>query len=233
MIRPIEPYAIRGVLWYQGESITEGLPLYPVVMEHVITSWRQEWRQGDFPFYFVQLAAQDAASNRPEVREAQARALNLPNTAMAVAMDIGEKKNVHPKNKQDLAERLARIARAKVYGEQIEYSGPVYESMRVEGNSIRVRFTHVGRGLAAKGGELKWLQVAGADQKFVAAAARIDGGSVVVTAPGVSAPVAVRYAWHRWPDGANLYNLDGLPAPQFRSDDWATSVSSPATGSGR
>ena len=153
MIRPIEPYAIRGVLWYQGESITEGLPLYPVVMEHVITSWRQEWRQGDFPFYFVQLAAQDAASNRPEVREAQARALNLPNTAMAVAMDIGEKKNVHPKNKQDLAERLARIARAKVYGEQIEYSGPVYESMRVEGNSIRVRFTHVGRGLAAKGGE--------------------------------------------------------------------------------
>ena len=128
MIRPIQPYAIKGVLWYQGESITEGLTLYPVVMEHVITSWRQQWGQGDFPFYFVQLAAQDANSNRPEVREAQAQALKVPNTVMAVAMDIGEKTNVHPKNKQDLADRLARIASAKVYGEKIEYYGPMYES---------------------------------------------------------------------------------------------------------
>jgi sialate O-acetylesterase len=114
MIKPIQPYAIRGVLWYQGESITEGLQLYPAVMEHVIASWRQQWGQGEFPFYFVQLAAQDADSNRPEVREAQAQALKVPNTAMAVAMDIGEKTNVHPKNKQDLCERLARIARARV-----------------------------------------------------------------------------------------------------------------------
>ena len=121
MIKPIQPYAIKGVLWYQGESITEGLQLYPVVMEHVITSWRRQWGQGEFPFYFVQLAAQDAASNRPEVREAQAQALKVPNTAMAVAMDIGEKKNVHPKNKQNLCDRLARIARANVYGEKIEY----------------------------------------------------------------------------------------------------------------
>ena len=218
MIKPIQPYAIRGVLWYQGESITEGLELYPVVMEHVITSWRLQWGQGEFPFYFVQLTAQDANSNRPEVREAQAEALKVPNAAMAVAMDIGEKTNVHPKNKQDLCDRLARIARANVYGEKIEYYGPMYDSMQVEGQSIRIRFTHVGQGLVAKGGDLRWFQIAGADKNFVDAAAKIDGNTIVVSAPGVLAPAAVRYAWHRWPEGANLYNADGLPAPQFRSD---------------
>lgn len=233
MIKPIQPYAIKGVLWYQGESITEGLQLYPVVMEHAITSWRQEWGQGDFPFYFVQLAAQDAASNRPEVREAQAQALKVPNTAMAVAMDIGEKNAVHPKNKQDLSDRLARITRANVYGEKIEFSGPMYESMQVEGNAIRVKFTHVGQGLAAKGGDLKWFQVAGADKNFVDATAKIDGNTIVVSAAGVAAPVAVRYAWNRWPEGANLYNADGLPAPQFRSDDWSAPEAPPASRAGR
>ena len=218
MIKPIQPYAIKGVLWYQGESITEGLPLYPVVMEHVITSWRQQWRQGEFPFYFVQLAAQDANSNRPEVREAQAQALKVPNTAMAVAIDIGEKTNVHPKNKQDLSDRLARIARANVYGEKIEYYGPMYDSIKVEGQSIRVQFTHVGGGLVAKGGDLKWFQIAGADRNFVDAEAKIVGNTIVVTAPGIAQPMAVRYAWNRWPEGANLYNAAGLPAPQFRSD---------------
>lgn len=230
MIKPIQPYAIRGVLWYQGESITEGLQLYPVVMEHVIESWRQQWGQGAFPFYFVQLAAQDADSNRPEVREAQAQALRVPNTRMAVAMDIGERKNVHPKNKQELCERLARIARANVYGEKIEYYGPMYDSMQVEGPSIRVKFTHVGGGLVSRGGELKWFQIAGGDRNFVDGAAKIDGNTVVVTAPGITDPTAVRYAWHRWPEGANLYNADGLPAAQFRSDDWALSGSAPAAG---
>jgi sialate O-acetylesterase len=233
MIKPIEPYAIKGVLRYQGESITEGLQLYPVVMEHVITSWRQQWGQGDFPFYFVQLAAEDAASNRPEVREAQAQALKVPNTAMAVAMDIGEKTNVHPKNKQELCDRLARIARANVYGEKIEYYGPMYDSIAVEGQSIRVKFTHLGGGLVAKGGDLKWFQIAGADQNFVDAAAKIDGNTIVVTAPGVPAPVAVRYGWNRWPEGANLYNAAGLPAPQFRSDDWVSEAPPPAPGGGR
>ncbi|MGA3099881.1 MAG: sialate O-acetylesterase, partial [Bryobacteraceae bacterium] len=228
MIKPIQPYAIKGVLWYQGESITEGLQLYPVVMEHVITSWRRQWGQGDFPFYVVQLAAQDAASNRPEVREAQAQALKVPNTAMAVAMDIGEKTNVHPKNKQDLCDRLARIARANAYGEKIEYYGPMYDSIEVEGQSIRVKFSHVGGGLVAKGGELKWFQIAGADRNFVDAGAKIDGNTIVVTAPGVAAPVAVRYAWNRWPEGANLYNADCLPAPQFRSDDWTSPEPAPA-----
>jgi sialate O-acetylesterase len=235
MIKPIQPYAIKGVLWYQGESITEGLQLYPVVMEHVIASWRQQWGEGDFPFYFVQLAAEDANSNRPEVREAQAQALKVPNTAMAVAMDIGERTNVHPKNKQDLCDRLARIARANVYGEKIEYYGPMYDSFEVEGPSIRVKFTHVGGGLVAKGGDLKWFQIAGADRNFVDAAAKIDGHTVVVNAPGVPAPVAVRYAWNRWPEGANLYNTDGLPAPQFRTDDWVSPAPAPpaAGGGGR
>jgi sialate O-acetylesterase len=233
MIKPIQPYAIKGVLWYQGESITEGLQLYPVVMEHVITSWRQQWGQGEFPFYFVQLAAEDAASNRPEVREAQAQALKVPHTAMAVAMDIGEKTNVHPKNKQELCDRLARIARANVYGEKIEYYGPMYDSIEVEGPSIRVKFTHVGGGLVAKGGDLRWFQIAGADRNFVDAAAKIDGKTIVVTAPGVPAPVAVRYGWNRWPEGVNLYNADGLPAPQFRSDDWEAPPPAPAAGGGR
>ena len=160
--KPIQPYAIKGVLWYQGESITEGLRLYPVVMEHVIASWRQQWGQGEFPFHFVQLAAQDANSNRPEVREAQAQALEVSNTAMAVAMDIGEKTNVHPKNKQDFCDRLARIARAKVYGEKIEYYGPMYESMQVEGQSIRVKFTHAAGGLVAEGGDLTGTRRGGA-----------------------------------------------------------------------
>ena len=184
-----------------------------------ILDWREHWKQGDFPFYFVQLAAQDANSNRPEVREAQAEALKVANAAMAVAMDIGEKTNVHPKNKQDLCDRLARIARANVYGEKIEYYGPMYDSMQVEGQSIRIRFTHVGQGLVAKGGDLRWFQIAGADKNFVDAAAKIDGNTIVVSAPGVLSPAAVRYAWHRWPEGANLYNADGLPAPQFRSDE--------------
>jgi len=232
MIKPIQPYAIRGVLWYQGESITEGQDLYPVVVEHLITSWRNQWGQGDFPFYFVQLAAEDAASNRPEVREAQAQALKVPNTAMAVAMDIGERTNVHPKNKQDLCDRLTRIARANVYGEKIEFSGPTYDSMQVEGNAIRVKFTHVSGGLVAKGGDLKWFQVAGADKNFVDATAKIDGNTIVVSAPGVAAPVAVRYAWNRWPEGANLYNSDGLPAPQFRSDDWEAAAPAPAARGG-
>jgi sialate O-acetylesterase len=233
MISPLQPYAIKGALWYQGESITEGLQLYPFIMEDLITSWRKQWGQGDFPFIFVQLASEDANSNRPEVREAQAQALKLPHTAMAVAMDIGEKTNVHPKNKQDLCDRLARIARATVYGEKIEYYGPMYDGMQIEGSSIRVKFTHVSGGLVAKGGDLKWFQLAGADQKFVDAAAKIDGSTIVVTAPGITAPVAVRYGWNRWPEGVNLYNSDGLPAPQFRSDNYPEAPAAPAAGRAR
>jgi sialate O-acetylesterase len=223
MIAPIIPFAIRGAIWYQGESIVDankgGIELYPQVQAALIRDWRKRWGEGDFPFYIVQLAGQEAASNRPEVREAQATVLALKNTGMAVATDIGETKNVHPKNKQDVGDRLARIALANVYGRKIEFSGPAYESMKIEGSAIRVNFSHLGGGLAAKGGEpLKWFEIAGADKKFVSATAKIDGDAVVVSSPEVTAPIAVRYAWVNFPDSCNLFNNAGLPAAQFRTD---------------
>jgi sialate O-acetylesterase len=223
MIHPVIPFAIRGAIWYQGESIVDankgGVALYPRVQATLIRSWRALWGEGDFPFYIVQLAGQEAASNSPQVREAQATVLTLPHTGMAVAMDIGERKNVHPKNKQDVGDRLARIALSKVYGQKIEFSGPQYESMTIEGGAIRIKFSHLGGGLVAKQGEpLKWFTIAGGDLKFVPAAAIIDGDTVVVRSPDVAAPVAVRYAWVNFPDSCNLFNAAGLPAAQFRTD---------------
>lgn len=223
MIQPVIPYAIRGVIWYQGESIVggdAGRKLYPRVQAALIEDWRKLWGEGDFPFYIVQLAGQEAGSNSPVVREAQATVLSLKNTGMAVTTDIGEAHNVHPRNKQDVGDRLARIALANVYGRKIEYSGPMYESMKIEGNSIRLKFSHLGGGLVARGGPLKWFVIAGADKKFVPAEARIDGDSVVVNSPDVAAPEAVRYAWVNYPEGCNLFNAAGLPAAQFRTDQW-------------
>jgi sialate O-acetylesterase len=221
MVAPVIPFAIRGVIWYQGESIAggaAGIALYPHVQATLVRDWRALWGQGDFPFYIVQLAGQEAASNSPVVREAQATVLALKNTGMAVTTDIGEAKNVHPHNKQDVGDRLARIALANVYGKRIEFSGPQYQSMKSEGGAIRVAFTHLGGGLVAKGGgPLKWFEVAGADGKYVAAAAKIDGDTIVVSSPDVAAPVGVRYAWANFPDGCNLFNAAGLPAAQFRS----------------
>ncbi|MGC4072206.1 MAG: sialate O-acetylesterase [Nibricoccus sp.] len=228
MIAPVIPYAIRGVLWYQGESIAggkDGIALYPHVQETLINDWRALWKQGDFPFYIVQLAGQDKPSNSPEVREAQATVLALKNTGMAVATDIGEEKNVHPYNKQDVGDRLARIALANVYEKAIEFSGPRYESMSVEGDSIRLRFSHAKGGLVARGGELKWFEVAGADGKYVKADATIDGVTVVVRSAEVVAPVAARYAWVNFPDGGHLYNAAGLPAAQFRTEQASLSPS--------
>jgi sialate O-acetylesterase len=220
MIHPVIPYALRGVIWYQGESIVDankgGIALYPRVQAALVQNWRQLWH-AELPFYIVQLAGQDAASNSPEVREAQAAILSLPHTGMAVATDIGERKNVHPHNKQDIGDRLARIALAKVYGQKIEFSGPTFESMNIEGKSIRVTFSHAD-GLVAKDGTLKWFTIAGADGKFVPAEAKIDGRSVVVNSPDVTAPLAVRYAWVNFPDGGHLYNGANLPAAQFRTD---------------
>jgi sialate O-acetylesterase len=222
MINPVIPFAIRGVIWYQGESIVggdAGRALYPRVQAALIRDWRRLWGQGNFPFYIVQLAGQEAESNSPWVREAQATALSLPNTGMAVTTDIGEAHNVHPHNKQDVGDRLARIALANVYNRKIEFSGPEYESMKIEGSAIRVKFSHTGGGLVARGGPLKWFVIAGADMKFVPAEAKIDGDTVVVSSSEVAAPVAVRYAWVNFPDGCNLYNAAGLPAAQFRTDN--------------
>ena len=223
MIHPVIPYAIRGVIWYQGESIVggqQGVSLYPRVQATLVNDWRKLWGEGDFPFYIVQLAALGNVSNNPRVREAQASVLTLPNTGMAVTIDIGDPKDVHPHNKQDLGDRLSRIALANVYGRKIEYSGPLYESTKVEDNAIRIRFSHLGGGLVAKGAPLAWFEIAGADQKFVKAEARIDGDTVIVNSDQISAPQAVRYAWDNYPEGCNLYNAAGLPAAPFRTDRW-------------
>jgi sialate O-acetylesterase len=223
MINPIIPYAIRGAIWYQGESVVggpQGVMLYGHVMDTLVTQWRRLWHEGDFPFYVVQLPGQANVSNNPLIREQQAKILSLPNTGMAVVLDTGEIHNVHPKNKEPLGEDLSKIALANVYGRKIEFSGPVYASSKVESSAIRVKFTHAA-GLKSKDGSpLKWFQIAGADQKFVDADAKIVGDSVVVSSPQVSAPLAVRYAWDNFPDTANLYNGAGLQAAPFRTDDW-------------
>jgi sialate O-acetylesterase len=217
MIAPIIPYAIRGVLWYQGESITPPRELFPVWNATLIADWRKLWGR-DFPFFFVQLPGLRAKSNTPLVREEQAQALALPNTGMAVTIDIGDPDNVHPKDKQDVGARLVRIALAKVYGRTTEYSGPSYESMQVEGHAIRLKFTHLGGGLVARGGALKTFFIAGRNLKFVTASARIEGDTIVVSSPDVAAPTVVSYAWENYPEGCNLYNAAGLPAAPFRTD---------------
>ena len=223
MVAPVIPFAIRGVIWYQGESIVggaAGIAFYPHVQSTLVHDWRALWGEGDFPFYIVQLAGQEATSNSPEVRAAQATLLTLePNTGMAATTDIGEAKNVHPRNKQDVGDRLARIALANVSGQQIEFSGPQYQAMKIDRGAIRVSFTHLGGGLVAKGGgPLKWFEVAGADGKYVSADAKIDNDTVVISSAQVAAPVAARYAWVNFPDGCNLFNAAGLPAAQFRTE---------------
>lgn len=223
MLRSVIPYAIRGAIWYQGESIVggkAGVALYPHVMQTLVSQWRALWGEGEFPFYAVQLAALKNVSNNPVVRENQAQILSLPKTGLAVTIDIGDPDNVHPKDKEPVGERLALLALANTYGRKLEYSGPRYSGMEIEGSSIRIRFTHVNGGLVAKGGPLKWFQIAGADQRFVDADATIEGDSVVVKNSGVTAPVAVRYAWANGPFGCNLYNAAGLPAAPFRTDAW-------------
>ena len=223
IIHPVIPYAIRGAIWYQGESIVggkDGVALYPHVIETLIKDWRKLWGQGDFPFYVVQLPALQNISNNPLVREGQAAVLSLPHAGMAVTIDIGDPKDVHPHNKAPLGERLTRMALANVYGRKLEYSGPVYDSMKVTGTAIRLKFSHLGGGLVAKDGPLKWFTIAGADGKFVPAEAKIEGDTVAVTGAGIIAPAAVRYAWDNYPEGCNLYNAAGLPAAPFRTDRW-------------
>lgn len=215
MVAPVIPYATRGVIWYQGESITSPRELFPLWNETLIKDWRALWGT-ELPFYFCQLAGHE--SNNPKVREWQTEALKLPKTGMAVTVDIGERKNVHPKNKQDVGARLARIALAKTYGRDVEFSGPVFESMEIEGASIRLKFSHVGGGLVAKDGPLKTFEIAGADGKFVSAEAKIEGDAILVRSDEVATPVAARYAWSAYPEGCNLYNKAGLPAAPFRTD---------------
>jgi sialate O-acetylesterase len=216
MIAPLLPYAMRGVIWYQGESNVGREQQYRALFPAMIADWRQAWGEGDFPFLFVQIAPY--SGNTPGIREAQFLTLQRsPNTAMAVITDGGDANDIHPPHKQPVGARLALAARALAYGEHIEYSGPLYQSMKIKGNRVILNFTHIGGGLVAKGGELKGFILAGADGKFVPAQAEIHGRTVVVTSDQVAKPVAVRYGWANVPE-VNLFNLDGLPASPFQSD---------------
>jgi sialate O-acetylesterase len=225
MLLPIIPYAIRGAIWYQGETNLSRAYQYRSLFPAMIANWRADWGQGDFPFGFVQLAPFRYAGQNPtnfaELCEAQRMTLDASaNTGMAVTLDIGDVKDIHPKNKQDVGKRLALWALAKVYGKDLVYSGPIYKSMAVEGNKIRLQFDHVGGGLISSDGKpLTEFTIAGTDQKFVPAVAEIDGNSIVVHSDKVAEPAAVRFAWR---DEAvpNLANKEGLPASLFRTDTW-------------
>ncbi len=221
MVAPAVPFAIKGVIWYQGESNSQKgfAPMYTRVFPTLISDWRAQWHEGDFPFLFVQIA--NFKSGPPErwpiVREAQRRALSLVNTGMAVTIDVGDPDNVHPADKQAVGARLALAARALAYGEKVEYAGPLFRQAVPDGDGMRVWFDHAA-GLVAKGGELLGFEVAGADGRFKPASARVDGQTVVATASGVPSPRQVRYGWANAPT-VNLYNSDGLPASPFTSED--------------
>lgn len=226
MIAPLIPYGIQGVIWYQGESNAGRAYQYRKLFPAMIKNWRKDWKLGDFPFLFVQLANFKAVKPDPdesdwaELREAQFLTLAVPNTGMATIIDIGEADDIHPKNKQDVGRRLALWALAKTYGKDLVYSGPLYKSMEIKGNRIVLHFDHVGGGLVAGGGEpLKGFAIAGADRKFVWADARIEDDTVIVSSDQVAEPAAVRYAWADNPI-CNLTNKAGLPASPFRTDQW-------------
>jgi len=243
MIHPFVRLPIKGALWYQGESNGGEGETYSDKMRALIGGWRKLWGQGDFPFYFVQLASFQNVTEDPaggdgwaKLREAQRKSLSIPNTGMAVITDtvpLAEAGDIHPRNKYDVGLRLARWALGRDYGQkELEVSGPLFKALNIEGNKVRLVFDHIGSGLMVgkkegrtaaienKEGKLKRFAVAGADKKWHWAEAVIENDTVVVSSPEVTEPVAVRYAFQMNPDGANLYNRDGLPASPFRTDNW-------------
>jgi sialate O-acetylesterase len=222
MVAPLIPYGIKGVIWYQGESNATRAHQYRQLFPTMITNWRTDWAQGDFPFYFTQIAPFQYGIEDicPELQEAQLMTLSLPNTGMAVTTDIGNIRDIHPRNKQGVGRRLALWALAKDYGQNdLVYSGPLYRSMQKEGAKIRIQFDHTGSGLMALGGDLNHFTIAGPDKKFVEATAEIDNNTIMVYSDQITDPAAVRYAWSNMAIG-NLYNFDGLPGSPFRTDDW-------------
>ncbi len=231
VIAPLQPFAIKGAIWYQGEQNAIRAHQYRTLFPALIEDWRRTWGQGDFPFLFVQLPNYIPDKSKPdhpvepessawaELRDAQRHALLAPNTGMAVTIDLGDPRDIHPTNKQDIGRRLARQALSVAYGQPILAAGPLYRSMTITGNEAHLQFYHVGGGLVAKAGDLKGFSIAGADQKFVWAKATIVGNKVVVTSDQIPLPVAVRYAWADNPD-CNLFNKEGFPASPFRTDDW-------------
>ena len=234
MIAPLIPYTMRGAIWYQGESNAGRAAQYQRLLTAMIGSWRQEFASGDYPFYVVQLANyQDrkpipADSEWAMLREAQTKvSQTAPNSGEAVCIDLGEAKNIHPTNKQEVGHRLALLAEARTYGQKIVDSGPIYRGIKVEGGKVRVSFEPSASPLTSHTGDkLKGFAVAGEDHRFAWADATINGTDVIVQSSEVSAPVAVRYAWADNPE-VSLYNETGLPASPFRSDDWTSSGAMP------
>jgi len=228
MVNALVPYAIRGAIWYQGESNSPTASIYKELMETLIKDWRQQWKEGNFPFIYVQLAnigktydSLPAMGGTEAIkREAQLENLSIPNTAMVVAIDNADSNNmgnIHPKDKQEIGRRLALAAEAIAYHEKVVYSGPLYDKMKIEGNKIRLYFKDIDGGLMAKNNKLIGFAIAGADKKFEWADAEIDGNTVIVSSPEVNKPIAVRYGWGNNPP-TSLYNKANLPASPFRTD---------------
>jgi sialate O-acetylesterase len=224
MVEPLVPMSIAGAIWYQGENNAPRAEYYRSVFPNMIEAWRDHFKQGDFPFLFVQLANYTTKLDTPEgsawaeLREAQAMALTLPRTGMAVAIDVGDPKDIHPTDKQTIGKRLATVAAKVAYGRDVQAAGPTYRSMDVDGKEATLTFRNA-KQLVVKGEKVKGFTVAGADKRFVPAEARVEGNTVVVSSPEVSKPVAVRYAWKDNPE-VSLYNAAGLPMVPFRTDDW-------------
>jgi sialate O-acetylesterase len=226
MIAPLLHYSITGVIWYQGESNTKKPAEYESLFRSVIKDWRTNWSQGEFPFLYVQLAnfmqtyEQPSESNWAAVRESQRKTLSTANTAMVVAIDVGEWNDIHPLNKKTIGERLALAAEKIAYRKKnIVHSGPILKSYSKHGNKIILTFSNTGSGLVSKGGQkLKYFSIAGPDKKFVWAEAVIKGDEIIVWSDQVDHPVVVRYAWADNPEGANLYNVEGLPASPFSTE---------------
>jgi sialate O-acetylesterase len=226
MINPYLKFPIKGAIWYQGESNADRANQYRTLFPAMIQDWRKSWNQPNFPFYFVQLANFMKVETNPipsawaELRDAQRQTLSLPHTGMAVAIDLGDAADIHPKNKQDVGKRLAYLALAKDYGIKIPFSGPVYKSQEITGNSVSLNFTGIESGIKASDGkDLKGFAIAGSDKIFHWATAKIVGNKVVVSSPEVSKPVSVRYAWANNPV-CNLSDGSGLPASPFKTDSW-------------
>lgn len=224
MIHPAAGYGIRGFLWYQGEANARNPHLYARLMATMVQAWRTQWNNNNLPFYYVQLAPfnrKDSTNASTRVREAQLKALDLiPYSGMAVTLDVGDEKNIHPSDKWTVAQRLYQLALAKTYGfKEVAWSGPVYKSLKVTSDTAQLRFEHTGGGLTDKGKGLAQFEIAGADKVFYPAQAIITPYGVAVWSPEVKSPVAVRYAFKDWVMG-DLYNKDGLPASSFRTDNW-------------
>jgi sialate O-acetylesterase len=222
LIAPLTWYPIKGVIWYQGESNCRRVDHYAELFSAMIRNWREDWGIGDFPFLAVQIAPFAAleypADSWPQLREAQLlTSLNEPKVGLTVITDLGDKDNIHPQRKIPVAERLALQAKAIAYGQKIEYSGPIYKSMKISGSNIILRFSHVGKGLMAKSGEPRGFEIAGADGKFVAANAVIEANTVEVSSESVQKPTAARFGWAAYPV-CDLWNKNGLPASPFRTN---------------